>query len=67
VFCLPVSFLFDRAGFRVFWTNIRTVGPITVTPFLLGGSEAVAVLALCIAALVMGRIEQSKFSEYGLP
>jgi membrane protease YdiL (CAAX protease family) len=40
---------------------------ITMTPFLIGISEAITLAILCLATLVMGRIENRKFSEYGLP
>lgn len=43
------------------------VGPITATPMMLGGSEAIELLFVVIAALIMGRIEGRKFSDYGLP
>jgi len=33
----------------------------------MGGSEAITLLFLCIAALVMGKLEHRKFREYGLP
>ena len=45
----------------------RNQGHITVTPLLMGGSEAIALLFFSIAALVMGKLEHRKFSEYGLP
>ena len=45
----------------------RNQSHITITPLLMGGSEAFTLLFLCIAALVMGKIEHRKFSEYGLP
>lgn len=58
---------------------VRTGGPqglreaqkhlsnVTVTPFKLGVSEAILFALLCLATLVMGRLEHRKFSEYGLP
>ena len=45
----------------------RNQGHITVTPLLMGESEAMALLFLSIAALVMGRLEHRKIGEYGLP
>lgn len=45
----------------------KHAGEITVTPLLMIKSEAVAFLLLCIATLVMAKIEHRKFSEYGLP
>jgi CAAX protease family protein len=65
---LLASFVLVRSGgVQGFLNKHKNAGPIIATPLLLGGSEAVAVLALCIAALIMGRIEHRKFSEYGLP
>lgn len=58
---------------------VRTGGPqglrdaqkhlsnVTVTPFKLGVSEAIAFAILCLATLIMARLEHRKFSEYGLP
>jgi membrane protease YdiL (CAAX protease family) len=58
---------------------VRTGGPqglreaqkhlsnVTVTPFKLGASEAIVFALLCLATLVVGRLEHRKFSEYGLP
>ncbi|MFZ3262505.1 MAG: CPBP family intramembrane glutamic endopeptidase [Terriglobales bacterium] len=45
----------------------RNQSHVTITPLLLGGSEAITLLLLCLAALVMAEVEQRKFSEYGLP
>jgi uncharacterized protein len=45
----------------------KHVATFTLTPFLIGVSEAIAFAILCLATLVMGRIENRKFSEYGLP
>jgi uncharacterized protein len=45
----------------------KHLGEVTITPFLMGVSEGVAFAILCLATLVMGRIENRKFSEYGLP
>jgi len=45
----------------------KHTGDITITPFMMGGSEAAMLALLCLATLVMGRIENRKFSEYGLP
>lgn len=67
-FTLLASFVLIRAGgVRGFLEDQKNAANITITPFLMGGSEAVAFLILCIAALVMGRIEHRKFDEYGLP
>jgi hypothetical protein len=40
---------------------------VTITPALLGGSDAIAFLILCVAAWIMSKLEHRKFSEYGLP
>jgi len=40
---------------------------VTITPLLMGGSEALTLLFLGIAALVMGKLEHRKLAEYGLP
>lgn len=40
---------------------------VTVTPFKLGVSEAIAFAILCLATAIMARLEHRKFSEYGLP
>ena len=45
----------------------KHLGEVTVTPFLMGSSEAIMFSLLCLATLVMGRIEKRKFSQYGLP
>lgn len=45
----------------------KHMGEVTVTPFMMGASEAIMLALLCLATLVMGRIENRKFSEYGLP
>src|SRR5580658_2874280 len=46
---------------------LKHVDEVTVTPFKLGASETIAFAILCLATLVMGRLENRKFSEYGLP
>lgn len=62
------SFVLIRAGGpQGFREQYRNQSQITVTPLLMGGSEAITLLFLCIAALVMGKMEHRKFSEYGLP
>ncbi|MGB8543527.1 MAG: CPBP family glutamic-type intramembrane protease [Candidatus Acidiferrales bacterium] len=64
------SFILMRAGgpaaFREQYRNQKQ-SQITITPLLMGGSEAITLLVLCVAALVMGKIEHRKFGEYGLP
>jgi membrane protease YdiL (CAAX protease family) len=46
---------------------MKHMDKVTVTPFKMGASEAIAFAILCLVTLVMGRIEKRKFSEYGLP
>jgi len=64
------GFVLIRAGgpsaFRENYKS-QNQSQITITPLLMGGSEALTLLVLCIAALVMGKIEHRKFGEYGLP
>jgi uncharacterized protein len=45
----------------------KHMGQVVMTPFLMGISEAITFSILCLATLVMGRIEKRKFSHYGLP
>ncbi len=45
----------------------RTLGQTIHTPLFMSKSEAIAFLLLCVATLIMGKIEGRKFSEYGLP
>lgn len=60
------GFVFVRVHF--FGASVgEPAGPLTATPIMLGGSEAVTLLFLVIATFVMGRIEHRRFSEYGLP
>lgn len=64
------GFVLIRAGgpeaFREQYKN-QSQSQITITPLLMGGSEAITLLFLCIAALAMGKLEHRKFGEYGLP
>ncbi|SRR5579871_6419281 len=46
---------------------LHPTGPVTATPILLGGSEAMQLVFVMIATLIMGRIEHRKFGEYSLP
>jgi hypothetical protein len=65
---LLVTFVLVRSGgVQGFLDKQRSLTQITVTPFLLGGSEGIAFLILCAAALVMGKVEHRKLGEYGLP
>jgi membrane protease YdiL (CAAX protease family) len=62
------SFLFIRnGGIEGFKEAYAHKGQIVVTPLLMGWSEGMAFLLICIATLIMGKIERRKFSEYGLP
>jgi membrane protease YdiL (CAAX protease family) len=64
------SFVLIRAGgpeaFREAYKN-QNQSQVTITPLLMGGSEAITLLVLCIAALAMGKLEHRKLAEYGLP
>jgi membrane protease YdiL (CAAX protease family) len=62
------SFVLLRAGGpAAFREKYKNQSQITITPLLMGGSEALSLMILCIAALAMGKIEHRKFREYGLP
>jgi uncharacterized protein len=45
----------------------RRPGGTDITPILLGRSEGISFLIVCVATLIMGKIEHRKFGEYGLP
>jgi len=59
--------LIRNGGVQGFQEARRHAAEIVHTPLRVGGSEAMAFLLLCVATLIMGRIEQRKFQEYGLP
>lgn len=59
--------LIRSGGVRGFVEQQRTAAQVTITPLLMGKSEAIAFLIICSAALVMAKIERRKFEEYGLP
>jgi hypothetical protein len=62
------SFVLIRAGGpQGFLEKYRSQSHITVTPLVMGGSEAITLLFLFGATLIMGKLEHRKFSEYGLP
>jgi membrane protease YdiL (CAAX protease family) len=42
-------------------------GEMTVTPLLMGGSEGIAFVLICLATFIMSKIEHRKFAQYGLP
>ena len=59
--------LVRSGGLRGFQDAQKHAGQVTVTPFLMGSSETIPFVLLCLATLLMGKIENRKFSEYGLP
>jgi uncharacterized protein len=59
--------LIRNGGLQGFREAQKHANEITITPLLMGGSEAIPFVFLCIATLIMGKIEHRKFSEYGLP
>ncbi len=59
--------LIRAGGPQAFQEQYRNQSHITITPLLMGESEAITLLFLCIAALIMSKLEHRKFSEYGLP
>src|ERR1700689_517973 len=62
------GFVLIRAGGpQGFLEKYRNQSHITITPLVMGGSEAITLLFLCAAALIMGKLEHRSFSEYGLP
>src|SRR5271166_5826117 len=68
VVVLVGGFLIIRnGGIQGFLEAKKHAGEITVTPLLMGWSEGMAFVLVCIAALIMAKIEHGKFSEYGLP
>src|ERR1700734_3373160 len=62
------GFVLVRAGGpQGFLEKYKNQSPITITPLVMGGSEAITLLFLCAAALIMGKLEHRKFSDYGFP
>jgi membrane protease YdiL (CAAX protease family) len=62
------SFVLIRAGgVQSLREAQKHAGELTVTPLLMFKGECIAFLLLCVATLIMGKIEHRKFSEYGLP
>ena len=62
------GFVLIRAGGpEAFREAYKNQNQVTITPLLMGGSEAITLLFLCIAALAMGKLEHRKLGEYGLP
>jgi len=68
VLVLLLSYLLIRnGGLKGLLEAQKHVGEITVTPLLMIGAESIAFALVCVATLIMGRIEHRKFSAYGLP
>ena len=62
------GFVLIRAGGpQSFVEKYKSQSHITITPLIMGGSEAIALLFLCGAAWIMSKLEHRKFTEYGLP
>lgn len=62
------SFVLIRAGGpQGFLEQYKNQSHITITPLVMGGSEALTLLFLCVAALIMAKLEHRRFGEYGLP
>ena len=62
------GFVLIRAGgLQGFRGQYRNQSHITITPLVMGGSEAIVLLFLCTTALIMAKLEHRNFSEYGLP
>jgi len=59
--------LIRAGGPQAIQQQYKNQSQITITPLLMGESEAITLLFLCIAALIMSKLEHRKFSEYGLP
>jgi len=68
VVALLGSFVLIRAGgVQGLREARRHAAELTITPLLMSKGEGTAFLLLCVAALIMGKIEHRKFSDYGLP
>jgi uncharacterized protein len=62
------GFVLIRAGGRQgLREQYRNQSHITITPVMMAESEAITLLFLGGTALIMGKLEHRKFSEYGLP
>ena len=64
---LATFVLIRSGGVQGFLDDQNKAAQVTVTPLLMGGSEAIALLIICFATLVMTKIERRKFGEFGLP
>lgn len=51
-------------GLREHYAN---QGHMTITPLMMIETEAIALLFLCVTALLMSKLEHRKFRDYGLP
>jgi membrane protease YdiL (CAAX protease family) len=62
------AFILIRAGGPGgFEQQYRNQSHTTITPLVMGGSEAIALLFLSLTAMAMAKFEHRKFREYGLP
>jgi hypothetical protein len=59
--------LITAGGFQGLQEKYRIQSHITITPLMMGESEAITLLFLFGAALIMAKLEHRKFTEYGLP
>lgn len=59
--------LIRNGGVQGFLEAKKHAAEITVTPLLMLVSEGMAFLLVCVATLIMGKIEHREFSDYGLP
>lgn len=66
VVLLGSSLIIRNGGVQGFRGAHGHEGEITVTPLLMGTSTGIAFALLCVATLIMGRVEHRKFGEYGL-
>jgi membrane protease YdiL (CAAX protease family) len=59
--------LVRAGGVRALGELYRNQAHMTMTPLVMGGSEAVNLIVLCIVVAVIGRWERRGFDDYGLP
>ncbi|MGA7696635.1 MAG: CPBP family intramembrane glutamic endopeptidase [Candidatus Sulfotelmatobacter sp.] len=59
--------LIKAGGPQGFREKYRNASHTTITPLVMAESEAITLLFLGGAAVIMGKLEHRKFSEYGLP
>lgn len=60
------SALVRHGGLHGLQNAYKHMGEVRVTPSLMAASEAIAFTVLCVATLLMAKVENRKFSEYGL-